>query len=110
MPNPDVCPERHGKHTTAEPNCSVSFVDKLSVGELLTGTPTVTTAAGLTLSSKAISTADEVIDGITYLAGQLVKFHAADGVAGTVYTIDVLCSTDSSPAQVLHAECLFKVY
>ena len=84
---------------------SVSFIDVLESGELLTGTPTVTeqTTTALTLGSKAVNTTTLTIDGVSNVAGQAVTFtvDGTNAVADTTYNILIYCGTNSTPAQVL---------
>ena len=77
---------------------AVSFVDTLVVGELLTGTPTVTISGGPTLSSKSVNTSTLKIETPSKqhhaLAGQAVLFRAtASGVAAGTYTVTITCAT-----------------
>ncbi len=83
-------------------NVAVSYSAMLSTGELLTGTPTITsTSTGLTLASKAVSTGIETIKGETTPTGEAVKWSISSGVAGEVSIMTVSVATDDSVAQTL---------
>ena len=89
---------------------SVSFSGKLDENELLTGTPTVTDATGdLTLNNKAVNTAALKINRATVPVGEAVQFSVAGGTAGEQYIINILCSTDSSPAETLEQNVILEV-
>ena len=92
-------------------NAAVNFSGKLSSGEKLTGTPVVVevTTTDLTLGSKVVSTAIVEISGIDVPIGEAVQFSVSGGVAGTTYTVNVSCTTDSTPAQTLHGKVTFTV-
>lgn len=96
------------KHPNATENAIVSFDRKLDDTETLIGTPTVA-ASGLTISSNKVNTVARTIDGDSVAIGKAVEFSVSGGTSGTVYTITVSCSTSSSPAQALVAECLLQV-
>lgn len=74
---------------------AVSFSGCLESGETLTGTPTVTGSADLTLGSKAVSVAAMEINGVSVPAGEAVTFSVAGGTAGQKYTITVVVSTST---------------
>lgn len=82
---------------------SVSFVDVLESGELLTGTPLVveTTTADLTLANKAVNTSTLTILNQSCVAGQAIQFTMTGQQAGTCYIIKLTCGTDATPAQTL---------
>ncbi len=91
-------------------NVAVSFAGKLDVGELLTGTPTIIDAATvLTLSNKAVSTAELTINGATVPIGEALQFKVSGGVDGTTYSIELKCATDSTPAQTVETFVSLKV-
>ena len=102
----DLADQVYTATTTETLNMSVSFADKLSTGELLTGTPTVTeeTTSDLTITNKAVSTAILTIDGKSVAAGAAVQYSASGFQHGITYRIDSLCNSDSIPAQVLNRE------
>ena len=82
--------------------CSVSFVDALDSGELLTGAPTVTevTTSDLTIANKGISTVELTINNQTVPIGMAVQFKITGQlVANSPYSIKIVVSTDASPAQ-----------
>ncbi len=87
---------------------TVSFLEQLEGGELLTGTPTVVDlAAVLTLASKGLNTVALVVESDkgadNIVASQAVQFSVTGGVAGTTYNIQVTVSTDGTIAQTLIA-------
>lgn len=81
-------------------NVAVDFRSVLDTDESLTGTPTITTTAGLTLASKAVSTATLTINGESVPSGKAITFSAT-GVSAADYTIEIQCDTDASPAQTI---------
>ena len=79
---------------------AANFTDWLDSGELIasvTISEAVTTA--LTLSSKAVSTAELTIKGETAAIGTAAQcmIDATNAVAGTTYTLIVTPTTDSTP-------------
>jgi len=81
-------------------NVAVDFRSVLDTDEAFTGTPTITTTAGLTLDNKAVSTATLTINGESVPAGEAIQFRATAVTAAT-YTIEIECDTDASPAQTI---------
>ncbi len=78
--------------------------------EFLVGTPLVTEAgtSDLSITSKSISTTDLVIDHEIVAAGKAVQFSVSGMLAsGSPYTINIIATSDSSPAQVLPVELEF---
>lgn len=72
----------------------------------LTSILEVTTTA-LTLTAKAITTADYTDDkNNTVAAGKAVEFLCAGGTAGTTYRIRTIAVTDETNAQTLVWDCL----
>src|SRR4051812_41369555 len=103
-------PQIRIKRSTAARNAAVNFAAELDPGELLTGTPTVTsTPAGLTTGSVKTNTAQLTVDGDTAEIGQAVQFAVSGGTSGVTYEIVVTCSTAANPAQTLVAECVLIV-
>lgn len=97
--------QAHTKHPSEVRNCGVSFAGALDEGELLTGTPTVTSVpSGLTFASPIVSTQALTINGATVAIGKAVQFKVTGGVSGVKYQIEVSCGTDATPAQTLYAE------
>lgn len=94
-------PEIEPKTVVEIRNGAVSFLGKLDVGELLTGTPTITGSSDLTLSNKVVSTSGLTIRGTTHAAGQAVTFTVAGGLAGETYDINVNVGTNAANAQTL---------
>lgn len=88
---------------------SVSFIDKLDDGELLTGTPVVDAVTGFTFENVAVNTAALTINGKSVAIGQAVQFKVTRTtavVADSPFTIPVSCGTDRSPAQTLRGKLL----
>lgn len=105
-----VVPERRTKTEDEVRNVAVDFTQELDSGELLAGTPTITESTGdLTISNKAVSTSSLTINGSTVATGGAVQFKVSGGTAGTTYTINIQCSTDSSPAQTVEADVELEV-
>lgn len=83
-------------------NVSVSFVDLLDSGEVLTGTPTIVevTTTDLTISNKRVSTTATTINGETVAIGKAVQFKVSGQLTtNSPYTIKITVGTDASPAQ-----------
>lgn len=95
--------QRHTKTASEARNVVVSFKGKLDAGELLTGTPTVeeVTTTDLTLTNKAVNTAELTILGTAVAIGEAVQFKVAGGTAGTEYTIRITSVTNATAAQTL---------
>jgi len=74
----------------------------LDAGESLTGTPTVVEllTSDLTFASESINSAATDVEGRTIAIGKAVSFFVQGGVAGTTYSVQVTCSSNSSPVQV----------
>jgi hypothetical protein len=88
---------------------AISFSGKLDVGELLTGTPTITEidTALLTITSKAVNTVALTVNGLTVPIGEAVqcKVVGAGMTPGVRYRILVVCSTDAG--QIVDGEIRF---
>lgn len=82
-------------------NAIVSFDDRLDTGEKLTGTPVITSAAGLTIANKTVNSAAVTVDGESVGIGKAVQFTVSTATSGERYTITIKCTTDSTPAQTL---------
>lgn len=108
---PNTAPQRRTKTVGETRNVAVSFVDVLDEDELLTGTPTVVevTSADLTLSNKAVNSGAMTVNGVACLAGQVVTFTVAGGVADTDYQIRITATTNASNAQTLQATVRLRV-
>lgn len=108
---PNTAPQRRTKTVGETRNVAVSFVDVLDVGELLTGTPTVVevTSTDLTLTNNAVNGSSLVVNGEACLAGQVVTFTVAGGVAGTTYEIRITATSNASNPQTLQATVRLKV-
>lgn len=76
-------------------NVAIDFADVLDSGELLTGTPTVTGDASLTITNEQVNTSLLTINGESVAVGAGVQFRVSPSTAG-VYTITVRCGTDAS--------------
>lgn len=100
-----IAPQTQSKTAAEVRNASVSFVNVLDVGELLTGTPTVTSdgASPPTFSDKVVNTAALTILGKDVAIGQAAQFKITDGTAGQTYTITVTGISNATPAQTLVA-------
>lgn len=92
-------------------NISVRFAGVLDVGEALTGTPTISEldTTDLTISSKAISVAALTITGVSTPIGQAVQCAVSGGTAGNTYDIQIVATTDSTPAQTIYGNIKLKV-
>ena len=90
-----VASELHTVSTDETRNIAVDCSDMLDSGELLTGTPTVTTSAGVTLGSKQVNSATLTINGASVAAGLAVQFTATATTPG-LYEIEITCNTDAS--------------
>lgn len=81
----------------------------LDPGEVLTGTPTISTlnmpsgASALTTSNVAVNSGDKYVNGRTVSAGEAVQFKVVASSSQTkgLYRMLVTCSTDSTPARTL---------
>lgn len=81
----------------------------LDPGEVLTGTPTISTlnmpsgASAMTTSNVAVNSGDKYVNGRTASAGEAVQFKIVSGASQTkgMYKLLITCSTDSSPARTL---------
>jgi len=92
-------------------NAAVSFSNRLSNGEKLSGIPTITedSTSDLTLSDKVVSTTILNISGIDVPIGEAVQFKVIGGLADTLYTIHIHVDTDSTPVQTLFGKATFNV-
>lgn len=92
-------------------NISVRFSELLDSGEALTGTPTILeqTTSDLTISSKVVSTAITVINGVSTPIGEAVQCSILGGTAGTTYDIQIVAASDSTPAQSIYGNIRLKV-
>ena len=107
-----LAPQRNTKTVSEVRNVAVSFSGKLDSGELLTGTPVITESTSpqaLTFSSIAISTTALTINDISTPIGEAIQFSVTGGVANAVYTIKIVCGTDSTPAQTLYGTLTLRV-
>lgn len=81
----------------------------LDPGEVLTGTPTISTltmpsgASAMTTSNVAVNTGDKYVNGRTCSIGEAVQFKIVAGASQTkgMYKLLITCATDSSPARTL---------
>lgn len=83
-------PQTYKKHPNEVRSATMSFRHKLSSGDLLTGTPTVSVSpSGPTISS--VSIAANVIEGdyINASPNEAVQFVISGGSDGTTYRIVV---------------------
>ena len=109
---PSKAPEIPSASTDEHRISSVDFSGKLDSGELLTGTPTVTEPTGtITPTGTVVNTAALEIRGNTVQPGEAVQFSVnVAGVPEGLYTIDVSCQTDSTPAQTVTTELKVRVF
>ena len=100
-----TAPQIHSKTTDEVRNIATSFVGKLDVGELLTGSPNIEeiTTTALTFANQAVNVAALTINSKTVAIGMAVQFKVSGGVAGISYRIRVTVNTDATPAQTLVA-------
>ena len=93
-----TAPQIQSKTASEVRTVAVSFVGKLDIGELLTGSPTVAevTTTDLTIAAEAVSASALTILGETVAIGKAVTFRVSGGTAGTDYTIRVTVGTDAS--------------
>lgn len=85
-------------------NVSIDMTDKLSPGELLTGTPTITPDTGLSTFNASVNIEEVTILGRAVAIGKAITFHVEATDASTtvgLYDVHAICSTDSSPVQSL---------
>lgn len=109
-----LAPQRNTKTVSEVRNVAISFSGKLDSGELLTGTPAITEVGAsspqaLTFTNIAVSTAIQDINDISTPIGEAVQFSVSGGVANAVYTIEIACATDSTPAQTLYGSITLRV-
>lgn len=106
---PDTAPQIHSVSLDEVRIISVDFRGKLDSGELLSGTPTITEVdtTDLTLTNKAVSTADLVINGALVSTGMAVQFKVDPGASIGTYKVDILCST--SAGQTLEGRVTVRV-
>ena len=72
----------------------MSFRHKLSRGDSLSGTPTVTFApSGPTAGSVTVNTAAVEGDYVNAAVGEAVQFTVSGGTDGTTYRVTVQCGT-----------------
>jgi hypothetical protein len=94
-------------------NVLVDFSHRLSIGELLAGTPVVSEVgtSDLTLSNPIVPTADTTVSVLQQLAlsDRCVQFTVEGGTAGTTYVVRITVSTDATYAQTLVQEVQLRV-
>ena len=84
------------KHSTESLLFGVDFTKLLAGGETLSGTPSVPSPAGITISGPAVNTqAFTNDDGATVAVGAGVQFRASGGVSPTDYVLTVTCGTSA---------------
>jgi len=84
---------------------SIDYTDYLDSDELLTGTPTVAevTTTHLTITNKAVNTAEVRILERDVAIGKAVQFKVSGQHVNTEYSIRVTVSTDASRTAVRDA-------
>lgn len=97
------------KHPAESILFGVDFSPLLAAGESLSGvSPIAAVPPGLAIGSEAVNTAEFANDvGGTVPVGQGVRFRAADGIAGTDYTLTVTATTTAGNLRVV--VCLLQV-
>lgn len=106
-----TAPQRQSASVGATRNVAISFAGMLDAGELLTGTPAITedTTSDLTISNKAISTAQLTINGVSVAIAEAVQCKVSGFVSANYpYTLNISVSTDASPAQVLIGKAIIE--
>lgn len=97
MPDTGItCPQIYSVTPTEVNGMAVDCRGLLRQGEVLTGSPTVTTASGPTISSSAVSTAEQLINGESVPAGMAVTFTFTGGTDGVDYAVKISCGTSAS--------------
>jgi len=105
-----TAPQIQTKRVSETRNVAVSFSGLLDSSEVLTGTPTVTevTTNDLTLSNKVLNASAVIINGESVPANEAILFSVLGGIP-KYYTIQLSCSTDATPAQVLYDNIILDV-
>ena len=75
---------------------SVDCRGVLREGEVLTGTPTVTTASGPTISGPLVSTGPLVINGQSVDPAKAITFTFTGGTDGVDYAVKCRCGTSAT--------------
>lgn len=90
---------------------SVSFSGLLDTTETLTGTPEVTEVGttDLTIANVANSTAEMEINHETVPAAEAVRFTVDGGTEGTIYDLQVVGYSNSTPQQKMIADLRLRV-
>jgi hypothetical protein len=93
----EKAPQVHELSTSETRNVAVDMRGKLDGTEVCTGAPTITevTTTDLTLTNKAVSTAELAINGDAVPIGQALQFTVASAATGTHY-VDLVCGTNAS--------------
>lgn len=99
-----TCGQVYPKTATEVVRVVVDFSGLLRQGEVLTGSPTIT-STGITTASPLVNTSVEIVNGRTVEAGKAVIFTLSGGTAGTTYSILVSCGTSASQTR----ECYINV-
>lgn len=87
-------------------NVSADATGILDDGEILTGTPTVTSTTGSTISGEQINSSTKIINNRTVAIAKAVLFSFTASVAGT-YKITI--SVDTDAGQTLKESVLIQV-
>lgn len=91
-------------------NETVDVEGLLKGTELATGTPVVVeiNTADLTITNKAVNTANQTVDGRTVLPGEGIDYTITGFVSG-IYKISITFSTDSTPAATRSCQAQYAV-
>ena len=87
---------------------AIDCTNRLTSGETLGGTPTITaSSSGLVISSVAVSTLAMTINNSTVSLGQAVLFVMSSGTAGELYSL--LMSSTTSGGQTINERIAVRV-
>ncbi len=90
------------KHSSESLLFGVDFTKLLTAGETLLGTPSVTPAAGITVSSVAVNTQSFTNDdGGPVGIGAAVQFRAAGGISPSDYVLTVTSGTSTGNTRTI---------
>lgn len=74
----------------------------LRQGEVFTGSPTVSTSSGPTISSASITSTMQLINGKAVEPGKAISFSFAGGSDGSTYMVKISCGTSASRTRVMY--------
>lgn len=93
MPTYSGEPQRFWKYAAEVRDCAYGFTRELRSGVTLTGTPTVTTSAGPTISNQALNATAITIQGQSHAVNMAVLFRVSGGTAANSYDITISVAT-----------------